>query len=756
MKNLNSKLNKFIKIYISILIIILVNNTALSNEINLQIEGNEFIDNDVILSLIKNKPTDLSEEYSNYLIKTLDNSQLFEKVSVKIENKKYILNIKEFSNLNKIFFQNNERLKDEELEIIISELKLNNLNPSVINQFIDEVTKIYNTFGYNNINITYREDIFLESNTANLYFDFNEGTITKINNITFNGNNNINSQTLKSAIKSKTKSLRNIFANNNFKKFSLDQDKINILNFYKNNGFLDIKVKYNVEYLESNRVNILFEITEGEVYKISSIEILDKDSLLNSDIITEVEDYINNSIFINDIFSIEKIDNIKTEVSNIIFNNGLEFFEILLLDKKTDNSVDILFQISSVEPQYVKQINIYGNTRTYDYVIRRELELYEGDPFYQSQLNKIKNKLKKLNLFNSVEVIQKDIEGNIVDLEIKVEEKQTGTVNAGVSVGTLDGFSLVAGLSERNFYGTGRSLDALINTSEDKTEFTFRTTDRIFYDNDVDISYNANYKEENFSKVSSYNLDTFTTGLGLGYSLTPKVRHKISLDYVIKDYKVTNTDTVASSIANSSGENTSFILSNNLFYSTLNSRFLPNNGESLNYFNSIETPTSSSNGYIKNILTLKNYKMINKNVFSAQARIGNIFSLNNNEILSDDKFSLGGRWLRGFDNFGAGPRNSRTSYVGGNNLIVTKFDYSREINDNSNFPILLNVFNDYGLLWENKTSPTHSNNSIRSSVGLGIRYYSPIGPIGFSWGFPISHEEYDIKRMFLFSVGVID
>ena len=139
-----------------------------------------------------------------------------------------------------------------------------------------------------------------------------------------------------------------------------------------------------------------------------------------------------------------------------------------------------------------------------------------------------------------------------------------------------------------------------------------------------------------------------------------------------------------------------------------------------------------------------------------KAKFGNIISLSNNDILTDDKFALGGRWLRGFDSYGAGPRNSRTSYVGGNNLAVTKLDYSYEITRQSDFPFYLNIFNDYGLVWENKTAATQSDNSIRSSVGFGIKYYSPIGPIAFSWGFPLMDEEYDIKRMFLFSIGNID
>ena len=131
-------------------------------------------------------------------------------------------------------------------------------------------------------------------------------------------------------------------------------------------------------------------------------------------------------------------------------------------------------------------------------------------------------------------------------------------------------------------------------------------------------------------------------------------------------------------------------------------------------------------------------------------------ALNNNDILTDDKFSLGGRWLRGFDSFGVGPRNSRTSYVGGNNLVAAKLDYSIQFIENNNFPIFFNLFNDYGVLWGNKTKPTQNDQNLRSSVGFGIKYYSPIGPIGFTWGFPVMDEEYDIKRMFLFSVGNLD
>ena len=381
-----------------------------------------------------------------------------------------------------------------------------------------------------------------------------------------------------------------------------------------------------------------------------------------------------------------------------------------MLEKKDNNNVSILLDIQSIEPQYVNQINIYGNSRTFDYVIRRELLISEGDAVHKTQISEINKKLQSLRLFKSVKVKEKNIENNLINIDIEVEEQQTGTVNAGVSVGTIDGFSVVAGLSERNFYGTGRSVDALLNTSDKKTEFTLSTTDRLSYENDVDISYQSSYKEEDFASTSSYKLNTFTFGTGIAYDINSELSHSIDIKYLLKEYIITDSNTVSSTIGNSSGQNASFIITNGFVHNSLNSIYQPQDGSLTSFITS----------------------------------------------MSDDKFSLGGRWLRGFDVAGAGPRNSRTSYIGGNNLIVTKFDYSREIFENSNFPIYLNLFNDYGLVWENKTTPTQTDNNIRASVGFGIKYYSPIGPIGFSWGFPIMDEEYDIKRMFLFSVGNID
>ena len=756
MKKLSKIYQSLRYILISLFIIFATPKGVYANDSLFIIQGNNFTDSNVIISLLENIPENLDEEYSNVIIKALNDSNLFSDVTVKFIDNKYKIIVKEYPNIRKIYFENNERLKNDELRIIASDLGLTNLNSKSLSLFINEIEKIYQSYGYNNIEIEYYEKYYEETNTADLYFNMNEGEITKINKIIINGNNSILTDDIKGIIKSKTRSIVNIFANNNFKPINIERDKFTIINYYKNNGFLDVNVKTQIEYLKSNKVNIYFIITEGEIYSLSSLKIIDEKNILNSttlDVINkEIDLFVVNQTF----FSIEKIQELEKEISSIIINNGLDYFEINLYEKKENKSIGVLFQVNSITPKYTNQINIVGNSRTLDYVIRRELNIIEGDPIFQNQILKIREKLTSLNLFESVTVKEEVYDDDKVDLIIEVEEKQTGSFNAGVSLGTLDGFAIVTGLRERNFYGTGRSLDFLVNTSDDKNQFKLVTTDRLSYENDANISYSINYKEEDFSKASSYKLDTLSSGVGINYPLNNNLYHRIDLEYAFKNYSITDSASVSNSILNSSGANISYLIKNNFLFSTLNRGFVSKKGNFLNFNTTLETPTSSNNGFIRNILTLKKYYNKNNSIFSIQANLGNIISLSNNDILTDDKFSLGGKWLRGFDSYGAGPRNSRTSYVGGNNLAVTKFDYSYELTKNSNFPIYINFFNDYGLLWENKTTPTNSDNNLRSSAGFGFKYYSPVGPIGFTWGFPLIEKEYDIKRMFLFSVGNID
>ena len=361
--------------------------------------------------------------------------------------------------------------------------------------------------------------------------------------------------------------------------------------------------------------------------------------------------------------------------------------------------------------------------------------------------------LNNLQFIGNAKVETTSINKNSQDIDIIVEETQTGSFNVGFSIGTLDGASFVSGLKENNINGTGRTLEFLVNTNDNNKEFVLSTSDKFFISNNVNHGYSIRYKENDFSKSQSYKLNTLTLDTNFKYEFSDKTYHTFGLGYSLKDYQVTNSGTASTNIRNSEGGSVSFNISNDFTRNTLNSYIKPSRGNFFSFTNFLETPSSSTNGFIKNIITGKKYIPINKNIFSAQGKVGNIYSLNDSEILSDNKFSLGGRWLRGFDSYGAGPRNSRTSYIGGNNILALKLDLSRPISLNEQNPAYFTLFNDYGIVWGNKNVVTSSDEDLRISYGFGINYYSPIGPIGFSWGFPLVDKDYDIKRMFLFSIG---
>ena len=743
------KITKFL--FLHVVIFLLLTSNVFSKEI--LVNGNNFSDDNVIISIIGQIPDSDNKTQSNFILKQLNKSGLFKSVEISEDDKNFLISVVEYPSVSKIYFNNNKRLKNDQLNLIAEELEVTIFSDKIINKFIDEIVKVYQAFGYNNIKIDY-ETTDLTNNSVNIYLNIDEGKITKIKSINFKGNTNYDNSILYSKIKSKIKNISNIFANNNFKLFQVNNDSIKIKNFYKSKGYKNSEVSYNIEYFNDNKVIINFEIDEGNKFYVSSVNInnlLNKNTKVEFDL-KEIIDSI--SLDKSIVYNNEFLDDVEFSIVNILEKNGIQFFEVQTLEKiNENNNLDILFNIIETKPVYINQINIFGNTRTFDYVIRRELDIIEGDSLNNSKIKKTKKQINQLSIFSDVEVETSETNSDLQDLNIKVSETQTGSFNVGLSLGTLDGVSFLSGLKEKNINGTGRSLEFLINTSQNNKAFTLSTSEKFILNNKINHRYSANYKENNYAKSKSYKLNTLILDTDLTYKISDDFFHTFGVGYHLKDYTVTNSSTVSDSIANSAGESISFNIKNEFSYNTLNSFIKPSDGNFVNFSNYIQTPSSSSNGYIKNVITSKKYIKSNNNIFSVQSRLGNIFSLNDHEILSDDKFSLGGRWLRGFDNFGAGPRNSRNAYVGGNNLAAIKLDFSKPLTLNDLNPIYLNLFNDYGLVWENKNTVTSTDNSIRSSYGFGINYYSPIGPIGFSWGFPIADKEYDIKRMFMFTIG---
>ena len=739
-----------------VLIILFSFNINANNSI--KIIGNENIDEEVIYSIIKEYSESFNDDNINLIIKKLKNISGIKNIEIKKNLNNIEIYIVENPKIININFIGNERFKKNEFyEILENKFLLDYYDEIKIDQYVSSIEELYLSFGYNKIQIEYNYVPNENPNFVDLNFNLSEGKISKISKILFIGNNNFDANELKSNIKSKEKNLLSFYTNSNFKLYQFNNDKISLINFYNKNGYKNVIINTKSEFInDKNRFNLYFFIDEGEKYFFDNINLnfdhqnLDENTKENLNNI--LQNYIVNKINDDPIYNNDHIQNIKEKLTNYLFEQGLMFFEIRTLERNKDLNVDVLFDIKSIKPSYVKNINIFGNTRTLDEVIRREITFNEGDPVNSYLIKESNKNIQRLNFFESIDIKQSNI-NEVTNINVFVKEKPTGDFKIGASFGSLNGTSFLLGLSEKNIGGKGRNVDFVVDTSDANTTYTLNIVEPYVFNKKLSFIYGLDYSERNFNKTSSYNLDKFEAKSGFSYKFTDLITHSIVLKYNYKDYIITNRDTVASSILKSEGGNTEFLLDNKIVYNSLNSFMRPTNGNYLSLGTSLSPSTNSNNGFVKNLLTHRKYNQYKSNVLSIQTRIGNIYSYENKEILNDNKFSLGGRWLRGFDSYGAGPRNSASSYVGGNNLIVSKIDFTRVLIKNSDNPIDFNLFTDIGKIWENKIDPSNSNESIRSSYGYGIKFYTPIGPVGFSWSYPINSESYDNKRMFLFSIG---
>ncbi len=746
-----------------ILILFFVFNESLANEnIKINIINGDNIDEQTIYSILDTY-NDISDDQLNDIIKKLKKNKYISDVNILKEDGKYIVNISQYRIINDVTFKGLNRFNESDLKLILPfEQYLNVDDENQINKFIYELKELYYSYAFNKVDIKY-EFIKINNNEnfTNIKFIINEGKISKINKIKFIGNSNFKRSILLNHIKSQQRNYLKLRIFNNFKYYVVENDILRLRNLYLDSGFRDIEIESKTEFLENkNKFNIYFYINEGKKYSFDkfylNVKLNNLDKIQEDEIKNNFDILVDNKFKKNRIFNISKITSIEKEISQLLYDKGFSFFDIKIEEKLDDQNININFIISDSPPKYAKEINITGNKRTLDKVIRRNIHFAEGDPFNDNDIANVNTRLRNLNFFKKIDINSNKINDNDYSLDIDVEEQPTGDFQIGVTFGTIEGATLISELNEKNIAGTGRDLSFAINTSENKSKYKLFSKEPFAFNRPVDLLYGVEFIEKDLASSASYQVETLKFDTGVDFDLADKIKYGFVINYELRDYTITNSSTASSSIIDSSGKNAFINFINNLKYYDLNSFLNPSDGTEISYQNIISPSTNSNGSFMKNFIVHRKFIPIDQSIFSIQTKLGNISSLENKEVLNDNKFDLGGSWLRGFDIYGAGPRNSYTSYQGGNNIIVTKFDYDRPINKISDNPVYLTIFSDVGKVWGNKTDPTNSTESIRSSYGYGIKWYSPIGPLGFSWAYPLQDEDYDIKRSFLFSIGNIN
>ncbi len=723
---------------------------------NIIVNGVKRIENETVLSYLSFKDGDIFNPINiNKSLKTLFSSGLFADVTIHRNGDNVIIKVVENPIINRIVFEKNEKIKDK---ILAGEVQL---RPRVVytrtkvQNDVKRILDIYRRSGRFAVNVDPKV-IQLDQNRVDLVFEINEGPKTGITKISFVGNRYFSDSALRTEIFTKESRWYRFFSSAD----SYDPDKLTfdrelLRRFYLQNGFADFRVTSAVAELSENKEGfyITFTIDEGGRYKFgdykvtSKIRDIDATEFLN-DIKIEKNEWYNADI----------VDDSINSLSDAIGNKGYAFINIRPdIDRDNKNKIiNINFTINEGQRTYVERIDINGNIRTIDKVIRREFKLVEGDAFNSNKLNLSKKRIKDLGFFKSVEITNlPDSTPDSTIIQTDIEEKSTGELSFGAGYSTQDGVLGSIGMRELNFLGKGQKLSVKFNLGSSISDFDVSFTEPYFMDRELSAGFDLFHTVRDNQDSSSYDSRRAGAGIRLGYEISKYWRQQLR-------YKFSN-DTVEKIKSNASiyikaqeGEANSSVIGHTLTYDRRNSSVKPTDGYIFQFSNDFAGVGGDVN-YLKTALNAVNYYQIADGyVLSTGIELGNIISTDNSDIRIFDRYFLGGSNLRGFKRAGVGPRDIKTDdALGGRNYASSSIELSFPLGLPNEFGLSGAIFTDIGVLTNVEESGANiiDTGSIRASIGFGFNWSSPFGPIRMNFTQAILKEKHDDTETFRFNFG---
>jgi len=726
-----------------------------ANEINdikvINIDGLQRISYDTVTTYGEvNLDVDYTKSLSNNIIKKLYDTQLFSDISVKYLNNILTITVKENPTINLVLFEGNKTQKDEDL---ISEIKLKERSVFSRNRVKGDVSRIlelYQRSGRLSTQVDPSVEL-LDNNRVNLIFKIDEAEVLRVSKITIIGNKAFTDKEIKKVMSTKSKSLFKFWSQGGqYDPDRIEYDKELISNFYNKNGYVNFLFTSSIAQLvdSSNKFEIILSVSEGDRFSFGNIDVKTQLDKLNKDILKDALEPNLGNIFNSEIVK-ESVEYIKNTASTY----GYTFIEINpeMIINNDSKTVDVTFIINEGPKVYVNRINIEGNSRTIDKVIRREFTFSEGDAYNKFSVNYSKDKIKALNFFDKVELNEERVEASDrINLNLNVAEKNTGSATLGAGYGSQNGSTLTAGISESNFLGKGQKVKLSSSLASTQTLYDISITEPYFNNKDLSIRTDLYSK---FDDPSNVKYETETIGFGLSFAFPLSSKNRVTTKYSLLSSK-TSSDTDATSYEQLlSGTSTVSILGYVLSIDKRNSPYKPTNGSIFTIEQNIAGIGGTSN-YLENKLTYKVYRKLGDLLTGAiKSELGAINGYGGKYAPVDSQFNIGGKNLRGFKYGKVGPQLS-TSYTGGNYyyVITTETNFDLPIDE---YDISSSLFLDVGSVWglDDRYGSINDEHKIRASIGLNFNYDSAIGPINFIFAEPIMSEINDTTDKFSFDIG---
>ena len=725
---------------------------------DIRVQGNERVEDSTVRSYL-----DLSEgeQYTpakaSTALQDLYATSLFDNVSVGWDDGVLVIEVAENPIVNRIAFENNDELDNERLEEVISLRPRAVFTARKVQQDVKAVLAAYRQTGRYLAQVV-PEIIRRDQNRVDVIFNIQEGEKSKVRQIEFIGNEHFSRTDLRGAIATKQAAFWRIFGSStSYDPDKLEFDKELLRRFYQNKGYADFRVESAVAELSPTKEDffITFTVEEGPRYDFGKLDVS-----ITSRFPIEKEELVEALTIENgDLYDASRVDGNIEKIVNALGQKGFAFLEVVpQFDKDKERKVvDVTFDVRPGPRVYINRINILGNTRTQENVIRREIRLSEGDAFSNTRLQRSRDRLQVLDFFDTVELSQRETAApDRLDLDVKVKEKSTGEFNIGAGFSSFEGVIGTTDLRERNFLGRGQTVVLSFALSEERRDLNFRFTEPWFMGREISAGLDLFNTEREFQDQSSFDQRDTGGAVRLGFSLGEFLSNSVRLGY--KETDISDVGSASSVfVQNERGVKDSLTISNSLVYDNRDSRVLPTRGGRLEW-SVTHSGLGSDIEFVRNEFLASRHVPLTDGgvVLSGALRGGHLIDINDNTPIFEN-FNLGGRDLRGFDRAGIGPRDRTTDDALGGRLMAghtVELRFPLPGVDNAGINGVL--FSDGGIVtdFQEESNPlVQSADTYRVSAGFGLFWSSPLGPLRFEFGFPIVEEEEDISQTFSFNFG---
>ena len=747
------------KIFLATAAIIAAQGANAATVSRIDVNGNQRMDAESVRILSDVKVGDnVGAERTNQIAKKLQESGYFSSVNVRMSGNVLKIDITEAPTVNMVTIEGNNEVDTDDLK---KELRLkarSSYDESVIGADVQRMLTIYQRNGFFGTKIEPKK-IDLGDNRVNVVYEITEGHPTYITDIDFQGNKKFSDRTLRGEILSREHAWWRFMTQ--FDVFDEDRilyDQQMLRQFYMRNGYVDVQITDANGVFTPDRqyYSVVFTIDEGEKYNFGEIKIENPFQDVPDD---ELYDVV--AFDTGDVYNIDLVDETISKMRGAVADHGYAFINVEPVPTKNDENrtIDMVFKIQKTNRIYLNNINILGNVRTFDSVIEQLIPMRSGDPFSLQTIEQGRQNLMRTRYFKDVQMVPNRIaDANMMNLDIQVEEQPTGELSGGFGWSNINGFMVDAGITENNFMGRGQIVQLRGSIAQYQKQALFSFTEPYLFGRPLSAGFDVSYTMYDYSSLGGfgYDRDSLTVAGRMGWKLTDHwsqtVRLSASFD---QNYDIQSETGWRDANLYTLGTYLRYYNLDTNFEQNTHTGVVGNIGVAYTGFGGTETYMRYSADIIGMVKFWDDRWQLRSSLeFGALQAIGDSY------ISRVYRYFLGGETLRGFDIAGVGSRNwAYTTYsLGG----LWKLNGSTQLN----FPIFIPdeyqikgfVFFDYGILGkppkEEYTfygTPNKIDSDLRTSVGVGIYWNTPMGPMNFSWGWPLKMNEYDREQRFLLS-----